>query len=256
MSPPSANDILDEDDPLWLINEQIKGLLEGIGADEDHRDVLNFLHRATGLPEGTIRRIHRAIVHGDIKVLPEQIGTPDAQPGPSAQDESVRKAWARFSNAIVSGDDAPYPEMAAAFEQHFSQSFTDRAWRAESGTWAAAWKAAKRHEAQPVRPALNAIAEAIIDDLQAQHNTELITEIDSGEALVRLSDAIAAVEDNFAQTQAEPSVPDDIMRDAMRYRFLRTARTIPISHQAARDPVVYDGAIDAAMFAAVQEDRV
>ena len=64
------------------------------------------------------------------------------------QFESVRKAWARFSNAVVSGDAAPYPGMSEAFEQHFSQSFTDREWRAESATWAAAWKAAKRHEAQ------------------------------------------------------------------------------------------------------------
>ena len=73
----------------------------------------------------------------------------DAHPTQIAQDESVRKAWVRFSNAIVSGDDAPYPGMSEAFEQHFSQSFTDREWRAESATWAAAWKAAKRHGAQP-----------------------------------------------------------------------------------------------------------
>lgn len=50
-----------------------------------------------------------------------------------------------------------------------------------------------------------------------------------------------------------PSVPDDIMRDAMRYRFLRAARSIPISTQAARDPVVYDEAIDRAMLAAAPE---
>lgn len=78
---------------------------------------------------------------------PTYMGEP-AQPAPIAQDESVRKAWVRFSNAMVSGDDAPYPGMSEAFEQHFSQSFTDRDWRVESGTWAAAWKAAKRHEAQ------------------------------------------------------------------------------------------------------------
>lgn len=64
------------------------------------------------------------------------------------QFESVRKAWARFSNKLHSSPDAPYPGMTESFEQHFSQSFTDREWRAESGTWAAAWKAAKRHEAQ------------------------------------------------------------------------------------------------------------
>ena len=64
------------------------------------------------------------------------------------QFESVRKAWARFKNELHRSPDAPYPGMSEAFEQHFSQSFTDRDWRAESATWAAAWKAAKRHEAQ------------------------------------------------------------------------------------------------------------
>lgn len=73
---------------------------------------------------------------------------PGAQPAPIEQDTSVRKAWARFSNELHRSPDAPYPGMSAAFEQHFSQSFTDREWRAESATWAAAWKAAKNHGAQ------------------------------------------------------------------------------------------------------------
>ena len=67
---------LDEDHPLWLVNEQIKGLLEGLGASEDHEDVLKFL-RATGLPEDTVSRLHRAIVHGDRKVLPGQSALPE-----------------------------------------------------------------------------------------------------------------------------------------------------------------------------------
>ena len=75
-----------------------------------------------------------------------------AQPAPFEQDESVRKAWARFSHELNHSPDAPYPGMSEAFEQHFSQSFTDREWRAESATWAAAWKAAKRHEAQQAQP--------------------------------------------------------------------------------------------------------
>ena len=74
---------------------------------------------------------------------------PGAQPAPIEQDTSVRKAWARFRNELHRSPDAPYPGMSEAFEQHFSQSFTDREWRAESSTWAAAWKAAKRHGAQP-----------------------------------------------------------------------------------------------------------
>ena len=54
------NDELDEDSPLWLVNEQIKGLLEGLGADEDHKDVLNFF-MDTGLPNSTAKQIHQAI---------------------------------------------------------------------------------------------------------------------------------------------------------------------------------------------------
>ena len=55
--------------------------------------------------------------------------------------------------------------------------------------------------------------------------------------------------------QPAPSTPDDVMRDAKRYRFLRAAKNIPISSKAARDPVVYDAAIDAAMLAAAPEAK-
>ena len=64
-------------------------------------------------------------------------------------DNSVRKAWAKFSNELHRSPDAPYPGMSEAFEQHFSQSWTDKDWRNETRTWAAAWKAAKNHSAQP-----------------------------------------------------------------------------------------------------------
>ena len=52
------------------------------------------------------------------------------------------------------------------------------------------------------------IKDDIIDDLQSQFDTEGITEHDSGDALIRLYDAIAAVEDNFALAQPAPSVPE------------------------------------------------
>ena len=55
--------------------------------------------------------------------------------------------------------------------------------------------------------------------------------------------------------QPAPSTPDDVMRDAKRYRFLRAAKNIPISTEAARDPIVYDAAIDAAMLSAAPEAR-
>ena len=71
-----------------------------------------------------------------------------AQPAPPEQDESVRKSWVRFSNELHRSPDASYPGMSEAFEQHFSQSFTARDWRVDSGVWAAAWKAAKHHGAK------------------------------------------------------------------------------------------------------------
>lgn len=55
--------------------------------------------------------------------------------------------------------------------------------------------------------------------------------------------------------QSAPSVPEDVLRDAKRYRFLRAAKNIPISTEAARDPIVYDAAIDAAMLAAAPEAK-
>ena len=66
---------------------------------------------------------------------------------------------------------------------------------------------------EPAQPAPSALAEAIIADMQAQHDSELITENDSGEALIRLDGAIAAVEDNFALAQPAPSVPVDVITD-------------------------------------------
>lgn len=49
---------------------------------------------------------------------------------------------------------------------------------------------------------------------------------------------------------AAPSILDDVWRDAMRYRFVRVADKVPISREAARDPIAYDEAIDRAMEAA------
>lgn len=55
------NEELDEDSPLWLVNEQIKGLLDGEGAREDNENVIRFL-LATGLPRSTVLRMHAALV--------------------------------------------------------------------------------------------------------------------------------------------------------------------------------------------------
>ncbi len=67
MSAPVATEAdLDDDHPLWLVNAQIIGLLEGDGASEDHENVIAFL-RATGLPESTVKRVHLAIVNAEKK---------------------------------------------------------------------------------------------------------------------------------------------------------------------------------------------
>ena len=69
------------------------------------------------------------------------------------------------------------------------------------------------HEVQPLYAIPGAqpsylpsdLAEAIIADMQAQYDSELITENDSYKTLIRLNGAIAAVEDNFAAaTEAKP----------------------------------------------------
>lgn len=53
----------------------------------------------------------------------------------------------------------------------------------------------QRYGQAPAASAEPAWAQEIIDDLQAQFDSEMITENDSGEALIRLDNAIAAVED-------------------------------------------------------------
>ena len=65
--PGVEGDDLSDEHPLWCVNEQIKGLLEGYGATEDHEEVIEFL-RSTGLPNGTVTRLHRALVCGESKL--------------------------------------------------------------------------------------------------------------------------------------------------------------------------------------------
>ena len=63
--------------------------------------------------------------------------------------------------------------------------------------------------AQQPKPVQEPVAWAteIIDALQAQYNTEMIKENDSGDALIRLDDAIAAVEDAEKHYTAPPQRP-------------------------------------------------
>ena len=61
--PIDENDLdLPEDHDLWCLNLQIKEvLLHDFGASEDHNDIILFL-KETGLPEGTVSLIHKAII--------------------------------------------------------------------------------------------------------------------------------------------------------------------------------------------------
>lgn len=86
-------DELDDDHPLWLVNAQIEGLLEGFGANEDHENVLAFF-RLTGLPESTVKRMHKAIVCAE-----RGRATPDEQRVADACADYVRSG---------NHDDDPY----------------------------------------------------------------------------------------------------------------------------------------------------
>jgi|GEM_PF-3917648 hypothetical protein len=57
------------------------------------------------------------------------------------------------------------------------------------------------------------------------------------------TDALAEID----RLKLQVAVADWVKRDAARYRFVRTADKVGISAEAARDPAVYDAAIDAAM---------
>ena len=61
----------------------------------------------------------------------------------------------------------------------------------------------------------------------------------------QMREAIAAEREQHAQA----------MRDAARYRFVRTADKVAISAEAARDPVAYDAAIDAAIAAEKEQPK-
>ena len=56
-------------------------------------------------------------------------------------DKERRIQWA------INEDQLPWPGMMTAFENYYGQSWFDRDWRDETAIWAAAWKAAKTHNA-------------------------------------------------------------------------------------------------------------
>ena len=121
----------------------VHALIDRLEAAEKERDKLKELNIAL-CTKSNSQVIHNARLAEENDTLHAKIEAMERQE-PSEQDASVRKAWARFSHELHRSPDAPYPGMADAFEQHFSQSFIDREWKAEAATWAAAWKAAKRH---------------------------------------------------------------------------------------------------------------
>ena len=77
----------------------------------------------------------------------------------------------------------------------------------------AAINALRDRLAQPEQEPV-AWADEIIDDLHAQYNTDGIKEIDSGDALIRLDEAIAAVEEaekrHTAPLQRKPLTDEEI----------------------------------------------
>ena len=156
---------------------------------------------------------HAEILLPSLSLMPEDklYALPGAQPAPSVQDASVRKAWARFSHELHRSPDAPYPGMADAFEQHFSQSFIDREWKAEAATWAAAWKAAKRHCAQPAPSVPEGVSFIDTSQLEGVVSTEIVHSYPppSGwlraidEALVTTHIGVANAHDTYEQAKAK-----------------------------------------------------
>ena len=92
-------------------------------------------------------------------------------------------------------------------------------------------------------PAPSALAEAIIADMQAQHDSALITENDSGEALIRLDGAIAAVEDNFALAQPAPIIPEGwkLVPIEPTPKMMRAAQKADHDHGNHEEWLEYDG---------------
>lgn len=62
--------------------------------------------------------------------------------GETDADKERRIRWA------INEDQLPWPGMMTAFETYYGQSWFDRDWRGETAIWAAAWKAAKTHNAE------------------------------------------------------------------------------------------------------------
>lgn len=54
----------------------------------------------------------------------------------------------RRIQCAINEDQLPWPGMMTAFENYYGQSWFDRDLRDETAIWAAAWKAAKTHNAK------------------------------------------------------------------------------------------------------------
>jgi hypothetical protein len=96
--PENSDDELPDEHPLWCVNSQINGLIEGEGASEDHDNVIRFF-LATGLPAGTVARIHRAIVCAENK----------ERPAPLVREEALKAEIQRLR--AKAGDCAPIGEL-------------------------------------------------------------------------------------------------------------------------------------------------
>ena len=86
-------------------------------------------------------------------------------------DDAVDKAWGRFC-AAMPDDQSPYPGMAKAFEVHYGVSWTDRDWRNEQSTWAAAWRMAWDRRATVLDAEQDAARLDFLDSIGAAYGFE------------------------------------------------------------------------------------
>jgi hypothetical protein len=139
-------------------------------------------------------------------------------------NDSVDRSWNKFNKAISDGPGSPFPGMAKAFENYYSQQWEDRDWRNETSIWAAAWKSAltvavlPKAEGQTAVPAgyrLQPISEfdAYADVLRQINNLE--------KENARLKNEIATVSPQGGEANSYPHEKLDEVA-ASRYKVLPT----------------------------------
>jgi hypothetical protein len=148
-------------------------------------------------PDGHVGQYTNQQVADHFELLPKEVDADDTRPQARSLTDELMDCVDRLGSEADTVDPrvwqhllvyAPKPEQEPV--GYFSVNDYGR-WEENEGTYGEPlYTAPPKKEQEPV-----AWADAIVDDLQGLFDTDGITEQDSGDALIRLSDAIAVVED-------------------------------------------------------------